>query len=73
MTKAVLMISTKRILNSCYVKHNVFLFNDIPEVVMLHWHPSHKSSKPKLDKSAEAIIFYTLVAILVSYLILQFV
>lgn len=37
---------------------------------MLHWHPSHKSSKPKLPENIEASLFYSLLGGLICFLIL---
>ena len=38
---------------------------------MLHWHRSHKSSKPKLPVAIEATLFYSLTLFLIIYLLCQ--
>lgn len=35
---------------------------------MLHWHPSHKSSKPKLNNTIEKTMFYSLLFLLILYI-----
>lgn len=60
----------KRNLNNCHeVGEN--LFKVVSGACMLHWHPSHKSSKPKLSPTTEALLFYCLLIFLIAYLACQ--
>lgn len=40
---------------------------------MLHWHSSHTSSKPKLPEKTESIVFYTLLSVLLIFLIVSWI